>query len=34
MKDARAGVAARRELARLGWTRALDALDALDAEED
>jgi Protein of unknown function (DUF429) len=34
LKEARAGVTARRELARLGWTRALDVLDALDAEED
>jgi hypothetical protein len=28
LKEARAGTAARRELARLGWTRALEALDA------
>jgi hypothetical protein len=28
VKEARAGLAARRELARLGWSRALEALDA------
>jgi hypothetical protein len=31
LREARAGVAARKELARLGWSR---ALDSLDAEED
>ena len=34
VKEARAGWAARRELARLGWTRALEALDTADHEED
>jgi len=28
VKEARAGLAARRELARLGWSRALEDLDA------
>jgi hypothetical protein len=33
VKQAKDGHAARKELARLGWGRALDALDSLEAEE-
>jgi hypothetical protein len=34
LNEARAGLAARKELARLGWKRALDSLDALEGEEE